>query len=317
MRQVGLILLLGVALVGFPSRSAAQGLVTEALSGFPAKTTRVEYSNPAALRQLPNYQSLRQRFVGPRLKKLEDALKSLGVQESDVDEFMLGWEAGKSEADIYGYASGRFDPAAIAAKAAASGVTPTPVAGHSAYCLEAGLAASCAVVLSNSLGAFGSLTSLTSMLEAHDGQAPALSSDTRFTQLVDTVPKGSPIWGVGVGAAVGDWFKGWMPSQGTLKLDWARVFEKVDSLVYDVVTGDQVTLNMKLDCATAEDAASLRQILAGLKMAQELAWQSQNPGKPNPFQAMEVSASGQEISLDITTTYAELEMAGGFGSTQQ
>ena len=317
MRQAGLIVLLGTVLVALPSQSPAQGLVTEALAGLPAKTARVEYSSPAELRQLPNYQSLRQRFVGPRLKKLEDALEQLGVQEGDVDELMLGWEAGKSEADLYGYASGRFDAAAIAAKAAASGLTPTAVAEHQAYCPEAGLAASCAVVLNNSLGAFGSLTTLTALLEAHDGQAPALSSDARFTRLVDEVPKGSPIWGVGVDAAVGNWFKGWMPAQGSLKLDWSRVFEKVDSLVYDVVTGDQATLNMKLDCASAEDAATLRQILAGLKMAQELAWQSQNPGKPNPFQAMEVSVSGKEISLDVTTTYAELEMAGGFGAPQK
>jgi hypothetical protein len=42
-----------------------------------------------------------------------------------------------------------------------------------------------------------------------------------------------------------------------------------------------------------------------------MAWDSQNPGKPNPFQAMTVGSQGNQVSMSLTTGYAELELASG------
>jgi len=315
MRRVYLLSALTLAFAASPRPIAAQGLVNEALAGFPPQTFRVEYSSPAKLRKLPNYQNLRQRFIGPRLQTLVSSLAQLGIREEDVDELMLGWQAGQTEMEFYGFASGRFDTKGIADRAAAAGISPSPVAGQQAYCLQAGLAGTCIAVLGNSLGAFGSLTSLTAMLEARAGQGPGLSSDNRFAPLLGEANKETAIWGVAVGPAVGDWFKGWMPNQGNLKLDWSRVFEKVDSLVYSIAAGDKVNLDVKLDCATPEDAATLRQLLEGLKLAQQLAWQTQNPSRANPFEAMAVSQQSRQLSLQVTTGYSDLELAGGVGAT--
>jgi hypothetical protein len=123
--------------------------------------------------------------------------------------------------------------------------------------------------------------------------------------------KEAPIWGVAVGVAVADWFRGWMPNQGNLKLDWGKVFGDVNSLTYSVAAGDNVTLGLKMDCNSSQSAASLRQVLEGLKMVQKIAWDAQNPGKPNPYQAMNVGMDGNQVSLDLTTGYAELELASG------
>lgn len=310
MRHVYLLSALTVAFAASPKPIAAQGLVNEALAGFPPQTFRVEYSSPAKLRKLPNYQNLRQRYVGPMLQKLETSLAQLGIREEDVDEMMLGWQAGQAEMDFYGFATGRFDPKAIANRAADAGISPSQVAEQPAYCLEGGLAGTCIAVLGNSLGAFGSLTSLTAMLEARAGQGAGLGSDNRFVPLLGEANKDASIWGVAVGPAVGDWFKGWMPNQGNLKLDWSHVFEKVNSLVYSIAAGDKVSLDVKLDCATPEDAATVRQLLEGLKLAQQLAWQSQNPSRANPFEAMTVNQQSKQISLQIVTGYSDLQLAG-------
>jgi hypothetical protein len=66
-----------------------------------------------------------------------------------------------------------------------------------------------------------------------------------------------------------------------------------------------------MDCKSSESAASLRQVLEGLKLVQQIAWDSQNPGKPNPYQAMNVGLEKNQVSLSITTGYAELELASG------
>ena len=302
---------LALTILAWPGFLPAQDLVKEALNGFPVQTIRLEFSNPAKLRGLPNYSSLRQRYIGPKLRKLVDALGQLGIREEDISSLVLGWQPGSAEMALYGFATGNFSASAITESAQQRNMTPTPIAGKQAYCLEAGLAGTCVVVLQDSLGAFGSLTALTAMLEARAGQTPSVSSDSRIASLVESANKDAPIWGVAVGPAVADWFRGWMPNQGSVKLDWAKVFGDVNSLTYSVAAADNVTLGLKMDCKSSESAASLRQVLEGLKLVQQMAWDSQNPGKTNPYQAMNVAMEGNSVSLNLTTGYAELELASG------
>jgi hypothetical protein len=315
MKMTCLLGVLAVALVALPGTAPAQDLVKEALSGFPTQTIRLEFSSPAKLRSLPNYASLRQRYIGPRLRKLVGELGQLGIREEDISGLVMGWQPGSAEMALYGFATGNFSAQAIAQSAAQRSMAPTPVAGKQAYCLEAGLAGTCVVVLQDSLGAFGSLTALTAMVEAREGQVPSLSSDNRFPSLVAGANKDAPIWGVAVGPAVADWFRGWMPNQGNLKMDWGKVFGDVNSLTYSVAAGDNVTLGVKMDCKSSQSAASLRQVLEGLKLVQQIAWDSQNPGKPNPYQSMTVGLENDQVSLSLTTGYSELELAGEAAGT--
>jgi hypothetical protein len=305
---------LAITLGGYAAAAPAEDLVGEAMGSFPPKTIRLEYSSPAQLRQLANYQSLRQRFVGPRLQALESSLSEIGIKEDDINELVMGWEAGSSDMALYGFASGQFDPQAMAARAAARGLSPSPVAGQQAYCLGKGSASTCVVALGTSLGVFGPLPMLAATLKARSGKAPGLNSDERFTRLLDSVERDAPIWGMAVGPAVGDWFKGWMPNQGDIKLDWGHVFADVDSLVYGVRAGDKADVNMLLNCRTSDTAAGLRQVLEGLKMAQQLVWQTQNPNRSNPFEGMNISLSGQQVSIQLSADFSQLEIANEGGS---
>ncbi|HZP01239.1 MAG TPA: hypothetical protein VFD30_13180 [Terriglobia bacterium] len=294
----------------FPAALCAQDLVKDALRSFPPDTIRIEYSNPRKLRTLPNYQSLRQRYAGPRLQKLVDSLAQIGIREDDVDELLLGFRLESTEADLYGFANGRFDSRTLAERAAAQGIPPTTIAGQQAYCLGASVGSPCVATLSNARGAFGTLTSLTSLLEARAGQSPGLASNELFVRLASEAPTSSSIWGVALGPAVADWFKGWMPGQGNIQMDWGSVFQSVDALTYGVDAGQQVNIQLKLSCRSEEAAASLRQVLEGLKLAQQLAWQSNNPGRVNPYQNMQVNLKGSQVSVGLTAEYAALAGAG-------
>lgn len=315
MQRLILVLLVVPALMVIPQTGAAEDFVTTAMSGLPTQTMRVEYSSPAKLRKLSNFQNLRGKFLGPRLAQLEEALGQIGISENDIEELMIGWKPGDKEMDLYGYAEGHFDKSQVAKRAAADNLTPTPIAGEQAYCLSAGVTGTCVVILENTLGAFGPLSSLTSVLEAHQGQLPSVNGDPRFASLVNDVNKDAPIWGIALGGAVADWFGGWLSAQNNLKLDWGQVFQKVDSLTYTIEVADNVNLKMKLNCATPADAAALRQVLDGLKMAQQLAWTAQNPGHTNPYSAMDVDVHEQQIGLNIKMAYADLTLAGGVGAT--
>ena len=211
------------------------------------------------------------------MQQLESTLDQIGIHEDDIDDLMIGWKPGDKEMDLYGYASGHFDKAQVASRAAAQNLTPTPISGQQAYCLTAGVTGTCVVILDNSLGAFGPLSSLTTLTETHAGQSPSLNSDPRFTSLMGDVNKDAPIWGIALGGAVADWFGGWLSAQNNLKLDWGQVFQKVDSLTYTIDAADNVNLDMKLNCSTPADATTLRQVLDGLKMAQQLPGQRRIP----------------------------------------
>jgi hypothetical protein len=296
-----------------PRATQAQELVRESLASFPPETIRLEYSSPAKLRTLPNYATLRVRYVGPRLRTLEESFSQLGVGEGEIDEMVLGWQPGTGTMKLEGLVAGRFTAKAIADRAAARGVSPTPVGELPAYCLESEGVSSCLVVLRDSLGIFGAQDVLAAMLEAREGRAASLASDERFVKLTGEAQAGAPVWGVAVREAVPDWFKAWMPAQGNLQMDWGKAFQSVEALVYSVDTADQVRLDVKMDCATSQAAQSTRQVFEGLKLFQQLAWQNLNPNRPNPFETLEITSSDRRVLLKMITSYADLEGPGAPG----
>lgn len=303
-----------LAVFGLSAFAEGQELVKESLASFPPQTIRLEYLRPSKLRTLPNYASLRQRYVGTRLRSMEQSFAQLGVKETDVDELVLGWRSGVAAMDLEGFVTGRFTAKAIADRADAAGVAAAEVSGLPAYCLGTEPMVTCLVVLKDSLGAFGSLESLSAMMATRDGQAPSISSDERFSKLVGEAQTQAPIWGVAVGEAVPDWFRAWLPGQGNLQMDWAKAFQSVEALVYSVDTTDKVRLNVKLDCTDDQSAESTRQVFEGLRMFQQMAWQNLNPNRPNPFETVEIARSGKRISLRMTTNYSDLEGAGAPGA---
>lgn len=310
-----MVLFAAVAMGAAPA--GAQQLSQEALKSFPAGTTQIEYARPEALRKLADYNTLRQQYMGPWLKKLVASLEQLGIKESDVDELMLGWTSGGASKETYGLAIGRFDSAALDKSAAERNIAPDKIGGKTGYCLGAGLETQCVVLLDPSLGAFGTLNSLSEMMDVRNGARPSLGSDATFLKMTTEADTTAPIWGIATDGAVAAWFRMWMPTQQNIKLDWAQVFKGVDSLNYAVNAGDDVELHMNLYCKSPDTAASLRQVLEGLKLAQQLAWQNQYPGQTNPFGGMEVAVDGSEISVRLTASYSDLSSAASAGSASQ
>jgi hypothetical protein len=303
----------GLAVLILPVTGHAQDFIYRALASFPPETLRVEYSSPAKLRTLPNYSNLRQRYVGPRLKALEDSFAQLGVQESDIDELVLGWQPGEGSMELGGFVAGRFNSATLAERASARGISPVTVAGVPAYCLGTGPAAACVVIVEETTAVFGRAGLLAKMLQAREGNAPNVMSETRFMKLVGEAQTKAPIWGVAVQGAIVDWFQAWLPAQQNLQMDWASTFKSVEDLTYSVDPGEKVNLDVKLNCTTAEAAGTLRQIIDGLRMFQQLAWQNANPNLPNPFEAVEVGLADRSVTMKLTTTYANLQSATAIG----
>lgn len=285
----------------------AQDIVDEALQDFPTQTQHLEYSNSAKLRELPSYNKLKQRYLGSQLQKLEKSLATVGIEDADVDELVLGWQSvggAKSldDWDLYGVAAGRFNGDDISRQAAAQGVKPTPVGSLKVYCLGPDRPVTCLVMLDDALGAFGTLKQLSAMLAARGGQSQGLSSVTSFANLVNETKSDAPIWGVAEGSAVADWLRSSMPAQdSSMQLDWSQAFSDVDALAYTINVADKAHLGMKLECKSPGAAANLQQVLNGLRAFEQMAWQNKNPSLPNPFENVQVKSAGKRVELDLDT----------------
>jgi hypothetical protein len=298
------VLILLITVLAIPA--FGQSLAQDALASFPVDTVHLEYSQPQVLRALPDYSDLQQRYVGRRLKDLESSLNQLGIQEDQIDELALGWRRSGGGMDLYGLASGRFGLAGIQQSAQRRGISPESVGGSPAYCVGAGIDTVCVLMFNSSRGAFGRLGTLSEIMDVRHSAKPSLGSNSKFSSLVDQAQKQDPIWGVAEGPGVADWFNGWMSNSGSVQLDWTKVFSNVTSLAYGIQTGSEVELSLKLNCSSDDAAMSLRQVLEGLKLAQQLAWQNQNPNQPNPFQGTDIELDGTEVSLQMAATFGQL-----------
>ena len=228
---------------------------------------------------------------------------------------MIAWKPGDKEMDLYGYASGRFNKIRSRGQGRGGGLDahadfrPAGLLPHRRR--RRNLRRDSRQHARGLRAAFD----LHELLDAHAGTAPGLNTDPRFTALLEDVNKDAPIWGIALGGAVADWFGAWLSSQqNTLNLDWSKVFEKVDSLTYSIDVASNVNLNVKMNCQTAQDATTLRQVMDGLKMAQQLTWEQQNPNQPNPYSSMNVDVKDKQINLVVTMPFSQLTLAGGVGT---
>ncbi|MDE3179744.1 MAG: hypothetical protein KGM47_08795 [Acidobacteriota bacterium] len=313
-KRAGVVIALGIVLVILPESLRAQTILTNALSWFPQQTVALEYANVSSLRSLPDYASLRDHYLGKNLRTLESSLAELGIQEDDVQEMVLGWQNdGQGKVRYVGIASGQFDPESVRQRAAAGKIPAHRLGGLQAYCFPADPNLTCVTVLNSSLGVFGPLPSLEEMISARAGDGPSMASNRQLTDFVHQAESDAPIWGIAVGPAVSKWFKGWMPGEKNLQMDWAAAFKGVNALSYAIKASDNLHLSVKLDCASDEAASSVRQLLEGMKLIQQLAWQTSNPGQQNPFQSVTVAADRERVTFQLTAAYAALEQAGPLG----
>ena len=307
MRSRALIALVvaGTGLIG-ASRVMAQAIIDEALQDFPVRTGRLEYFNPAKLSKLPNYEALRQRYLGVRLRDLENSLAEIGMKESDIDELAIGWQAAKGSEnsegwEMYGLAAGHFAGVDILKQAATRGLKPVSVGNIEVYCLSLDRGGTCIALLDDELGAFCSLQQLRAMLAAHDGTDQGLSSDIEFTNLVNEARCDAPIWGATRGSAMADWLSSSLPGQESMHLDWSKLFSGATTLSYRISLSEKAHLEVRLGCESPAAAANLRQLLEGLRALQHMAWQSRNQNVPNPLENVELDASGDRIDLKLET----------------
>jgi hypothetical protein len=291
-------------------RAFGQRLLWDSAGALPGNLAYVEYENLKALREMPDFPSLRRACTGNSLRGLEGWLQAFGVKEENVVELVVGLEEGKDGFQIFAVASGQFNPA-LASEGSSSDprFVPTEIGDVTGYCsARASERPPCAVLRGQNWAALGAREFLSYVVGGGDGLTEPLSSEPEFMDLAAMVPKDAPLWGFARGVAAVQWFKQNIPFADSVPIVWSSTLKGLDGLTYSVMPDEhQVHVTVNLQYKTSSGASFLGMVLEGVKAIEGLLWHGQHPAETNPFSDAQVDVDDRSVSLALSVSYETLE----------
>jgi hypothetical protein len=194
-RTLGSALLAAAVLsVAPPSGNAAQ-LDSDARTAIPKDVQQIIVVDYRAMQNSPAAMDLKARILPPELKQLEQALKISGFNENhDVEELAFAaYRVGDNNVKIVGIAQGQFSLPDIMATIKKNKVKPTLWRTNKLYPM--GASGMLVTFLNPTTMVFGSTDAIKPALDARDGIAPNLLTNTDMLQQMGSVDT-QPLWSI-------------------------------------------------------------------------------------------------------------------------
>ena len=175
------------------SFASAAALGTAARNVIPAEVQQIISVDYRALRDSPTALSLKERVLPDNLKQFETALKSAGVDpEKEVDQLTFAlFRTDKNGLKVIGVASGEFSPKTVLARFKKQKVIGQKYKSAQIFPLSG----TQMTFLDDWTMLFGDTTAIKAALDARNGDAQSLSSNSKVSDLISSVEGGS-IWSV-------------------------------------------------------------------------------------------------------------------------
>jgi hypothetical protein len=298
-------LLLGMfAVLLFPAPASADQLPGEALNTFPADTLQISYTNLATLRSLAVYPQIRQRILNRQLRAFEDFLRPMGIEpEKDIDEVMLGWRGEMvGPAGYLGLASGRFQPALIQQYVDKTGLPAREYNGSNLYAFGSGGDPNDLffTFFDSTLAGFGRLGDLKAMIDARQGSANALNSNSDFVNWQGELDGTAPQWGIMNGKSAANLAGGWMAPTGQKSVDLSSLARTVRALLYRLQWDSGFSAALFMVCDTPESAAGFENLMGLLQQASKQTAKGGGLALPPILQSIETHRDGARLELDVS-----------------
>ncbi len=178
------------------SATAAWGaaMPSSARSVIPSDVQQIITVDYRSLKNSDTAMALKQQVLPPSLKEFEGSLKGVGIDpEKDVDQLTFAsYRKGKEGLKVVGIAQGSFSEKAFLKKARLNRVKPLKYRDTSIYSMSGGMEMT--FLDENSL-LFGDNGALRGALDAHDGYASTLDSNSQVADMIGSVESGT-VWSV-------------------------------------------------------------------------------------------------------------------------
>lgn len=190
MKRVVLLLCI-LLLAGLPSLAVPLG--TSARAVIPADIQQIISVDYRSLKNSPTALAMKAKVLPDTLKEFETALKGVGVDpDNDVEQLTFASFRVKKDVHIIGLAQGNFTTKKILARLTAKKIKPFKYRLASLYAMAGGQDMT---FLDPSTMLFGARAAVQAALDARDGEAAALTSNSQIADMIAAVDSG-PLWSV-------------------------------------------------------------------------------------------------------------------------
>jgi len=185
---------ISAALVLFAAMAWAMPLGTSARAVIPSDIQQIISVDYRALRSSDTALALKAQVLPENLKQFEGALKGVGVDpDKDVDQLIFAsYRLPKQGVRIVGIAQGLFPVKAFNKKMALKKIKPKKYRDASLYPMSGGMEMT---FLDSSTLLFGDISAIQGALDARDGYASGLDSNSQMADMIPDVDSGA-VWSI-------------------------------------------------------------------------------------------------------------------------
>jgi hypothetical protein len=231
--KAGLPVVLGVLLM-LSATAWAMPLGSSARTVIPSDIQQIISVDYRALKNSDTAMQLKDQVLPPNLKEFEAALKGAGINpDKDVEQLTFAsYRSGKQGVRVVGIAQGEFAMAAVLKKMRLNKVKPLKIRNSDIYPMSGGMQMT---FLDDNTLLFGDSGAVRGALDARDGYAYTLDSNTDIAGMIGSVESGT-VWSV-------------LDQQGTQNMLHSALGDAAGIADYDTVKkrilGSRYTMNFE------------------------------------------------------------------------
>jgi hypothetical protein len=180
-------LFVGAAAWAMPLGSSSRAVI-------PSEIQQIISVDYRALHDSPTAMALKQQVLPQSLKEFEVALKGIGIDsDKDVDQLTFAsYRKSKNNVQVVGMAQGSFSAKTVLRRMRLKKIVPTKYRTAEIYTMGNGMMMT---FLDENTLLFGNDTAVKGSLDARDGEAPTIDSNSTMADMMSAVD-GSPVWSI-------------------------------------------------------------------------------------------------------------------------
>ncbi|MGA3133439.1 MAG: hypothetical protein ABSD59_21810 [Terracidiphilus sp.] len=289
-------------LLGTGSLAFAAQLTTDARGAIPHDVQQLVVIDYHAMQNSPAAMNLRNRVMPPELKQFDEALSHSGLNENhDVDElaFALFRPAPGSDAlQTVGVAQGQFDTQAILANFRKQKVKATMVRTNSVYPMAHTGMVLCFVDPSTMI--FGSKDAVTKALDARDGMAASLLTNSALMNAMQSVDS-APLWSILDEKGTQTMMKQLLGEAGSVT-DFDTVRKRLEASWYSMEFQHGVRFDLTIETGDTFAAATVSSLLSAAVMVRKM---SASDAEKQALNSTDIGSSSGNLTIHFATSDGE------------
>jgi hypothetical protein len=287
------------------SLAFAAQLTTDARGAIPHDVQQLVVIDYHAMQNSPAAMDLRNRVMPPELKQFDDALSHSGLNENhDVDELAFALfrsSPGSDALQTVGIAQGQFDTQTILANFRRLKVKATMVRTNSVYPMARTGMMLCFVDPSTMI--FGDRDAVTKALDARDGMAPSLltnSSMMNAMQSVDTYP----LWSILDDKGTQTMMKQLLGEAAGSVADFDSVRKRLEASWYSMEFQHGVRFDLTIETGDTFTAATFSSLLSAAVMMRKM---SATDAEKAALNDTDIGSSSGNLTVHFATSNTEFD----------